>query len=110
LRDPDFRSSTTADIRQRGGHVRKVPLSDSCAAATVPLFDHLVGEVEQLWRYVKAERLRSLAIDHRLVLGGACIGRSERVLVLEDAVDVTSRLPEQVNWIGPLADQAPPVM
>ena len=57
------------------------PLSDSCAAATVPLFDHLVGAVEQLWRYVKAEHLRSLAIDHQLVTG---------------------RLPGQVKWIGAL--------
>src|SRR5436190_23643077 len=40
-----------------------VPIPDSCSAAKSALFDHLVGECEQLIRHGKAERLRRLEID-----------------------------------------------
>jgi len=33
-----------ADLSQTSRGVRKVPLPDSCTAATAPLLDHLVGE------------------------------------------------------------------
>jgi hypothetical protein len=33
------------------------------------LFDHIVGEREQLVRHVKGNRLRSLEVDHKLELG-----------------------------------------
>jgi hypothetical protein len=33
------------------------------------LFDHLVGEREQLVGHVKGNRLRSLEVDHKLELG-----------------------------------------
>src|SRR2546429_9560321 len=33
-------------------------------------FDHLVGEGEQLWRNVDAERLGGVGIDHQSELGG----------------------------------------
>src|ERR1700745_4189526 len=49
--------------------VRVVPLGDICSAANCSLFDHLVGTGEQRGRYVQAERLGSLEIDHQLVLG-----------------------------------------
>ena len=40
------------------------------------LFDHLVGEREQLRRRVEAERLGGLEIDEEFILGGCWTGRS----------------------------------
>jgi hypothetical protein len=95
------------DIAQYSRHVSKVPLSDSCAAATVPLFDTSSARSSSCGGTSRPSAFAVLRLITSSYLVGACIGRSERVLVLEDAVDVTGRLPEQVNWIGPLADQAP---
>ena len=43
---------------------RRVPLPDSCSAATSPSFDYLVGAGEQHQRHIEAEALGRLEIDH----------------------------------------------
>jgi hypothetical protein len=49
----------------RGWHVRKVPKAAvSNCSKTAALFDHLVGEREQLVRDADAKRLGGLHIDH----------------------------------------------
>jgi hypothetical protein len=50
-----------ADIFPIRRHVSKVPQPDSCNAAK--LFDHLVGEGEEVRWHSEAERLGGLEID-----------------------------------------------
>jgi hypothetical protein len=47
--------------------VRFGPSTDSCIAAKRGLFDHLIGEREQIWRYIETERLGGLEVDHEFV-------------------------------------------
>jgi hypothetical protein len=42
----------------------EVPVGDICSAANCTLVDHLVGEGEQIVRYVDTERLRRLQDGH----------------------------------------------
>jgi hypothetical protein len=53
-----------ADIVRHSGHVRFVPKADSCSAAILSLFDHLVGSNQQTGRHGKSECLGGLEIDH----------------------------------------------
>jgi len=48
--------------------VRFRPKADSCSATKGSLFDHLVGALLELQRYVEAERLGRLEIDHQQIL------------------------------------------
>jgi hypothetical protein len=50
-------------------------------------FNHLVSAGEQRWRDFKAERLRRLKVDHKLVLGRCLDRQVSGLLALEDAVD-----------------------
>jgi hypothetical protein len=75
------------------------------------LFDHLVGASEQLRREVEAERSGGLHIDHELVFVWRLHRQVGRLLTLEDAIDVTGRLPKLVGNIRPIAEQiSPPPM
>ena len=65
-----------ADKRQMSRHVCFVPKADSCSAAKSPLFEHLVGEREQLCRHVETECLGGLEIDNELEFRGCMTGRS----------------------------------
>jgi hypothetical protein len=58
-----------ADVGRAPRHVAEVPGSDICTAAILCLFDHLVGEREQVVGDLEAERLRGLEVDHRLEPG-----------------------------------------
>jgi|SRR6516162_2473005 len=65
-----------ADKRQMSRYVCFVPKADSCSAAKSPLFEHLVGEREQLCRHVETECLGGLEIDNELEFRGCMTGRS----------------------------------
>jgi hypothetical protein len=43
--------------------VRSVPIPDSCAAASNPLFDHFIGECEGHSWNCEAERFGSVEVD-----------------------------------------------
>src|SRR5205085_7312252 len=70
------------------------------------LFDHLVGEREQFWRYGQAERVRSLEIDHEIELG-RLLNRQVRGLgATDDPVHVRRGAPMQVGRIDAIGDQS----
>jgi hypothetical protein len=51
------------------------------------LFDHLVGDGEQLWRDLDAKRPRRLQVDDGLELGHERYRKVGRLFALEDAAD-----------------------
>jgi hypothetical protein len=65
-----------ADMDRRCRHVCLVPKADICSAVQdmtcgiARLFDHFVGECEQLVRYGQAERLGGREVDDRADFGG----------------------------------------
>ena len=66
-------------------------------------FDDLVGAGEQRGRHLEAERLRSLEVDHQLVLHRRLHRQIGRFLALEDAIDI----PRGSSWITPAAEAFP---
>src|SRR5262249_36401277 len=77
-----------------------VDRSARCPRRSARLFDHLVGEREQRWRHLEAERLCGLEVDRELVLGRRLYRQVGRLLALEDAVDVSGGVPVLVKQIG----------
>src|ERR1700716_2517699 len=63
------------------------------------LFNHLIGAGGHRLRNGKAHRLGCLEIDDQFVLGRRLHRQVGRLLALEDAVDVTGRLPVLVDEI-----------
>jgi hypothetical protein len=59
-----------ADVAGRRLDVRFVPKADSCTATNSRLFDHLVGACKDVRRNVDTNRLCSLEIERKPVLGG----------------------------------------
>jgi hypothetical protein len=70
------------------------------------LFDHLVGELLELHRHVKAQGLGGLEVDHKLKLAWRLDREISWLGALEDAVDVPRRLAELFREIGAISDQA----
>jgi hypothetical protein len=64
-------------------------------------FDHLVGAAEQRGWHVKAERLGRFQIEHQLVFGRRLHRKVSGFLALEDAIDITGRLPERRDTGSP---------
>src|SRR6516225_3484499 len=69
-------------------------------------FNHLVGAGEQCRRYVEAEGLSSLKVNHKLVLSWGLYRKVGRVLALEDAIDIDRRLPVCLEHLNPVGHQA----
>jgi hypothetical protein len=78
------------------------PLPGGSDGAGVDCFPagHLVGEREQRWRHLEAERLCGLEVDRELVLGRCLYRQVGRLLALEDAVDVSGGVRVLVKQIG----------
>ena len=57
-------------------------------------------------RHVEAQRLGGLEVDDKLILRWRLHWHVGRLLALEDAVDVASRAPVQVDPIRPIGEQA----
>src|SRR5216684_925775 len=68
--------------------VRKVPKADSCSAAILSLFDHLVGDGEYARRNGEAERLGGPKIDKQLELSWPFHRQVRWLRALQDPVDV----------------------
>jgi hypothetical protein len=70
------------------------------------LFDHLVGEREQLIRHIQAERFGSLEVDDHFEFDWRLHRKVSWLLALEDTIDVAGRLPVPIDLIRPVRDQA----
>jgi hypothetical protein len=62
---------------------------------------HLVGACDHGCQNLEAESLRSLEIDHQLILDGRLYWKIGWFLALEDAVDIMGRLSVLVDQISP---------
>ena len=80
-----------ADMCSALARVRYGPIADSCTAANITLFNHLIGACEQRRRNSKAKSPGRLEIDHEFELGRCLDRKVGRLLALEDAVDVIRR-------------------
>src|SRR5262249_19717265 len=65
----------------------------------------IAGAGQQRRRDLKAERLRSLEVDHKLILGWRLHRKVGRLLALEDAIDVAGRTSVPVDLIRTVGDQ-----
>src|SRR5262245_2879988 len=64
-----------------------------------PLFDHIVGLRKQRWWHRYAQRLRSLEVDHQLVLGRRLYRKIGRLLAFENTIDVACGTTELIDRI-----------
>jgi hypothetical protein len=80
--------SAQSDSFERDRRFRVGPQPDSCSAAKVELFDHLVGASEQGERHGDAERLRRLQVDNQLDLGRLLHRQVGRLFTFQDAARV----------------------
>src|SRR5262249_46998779 len=69
------------------------------------LFDHLVGDREQLVWNGEAERLRSLEVDGQLELGRHLDRQVSRSCASKDAIDVGRSSPVQIDAVDAIGDQ-----
>ena len=64
-----------------------------------PLFDHLVGARLQRHRHGQTERLRGFQINHQRELSRRLYRQVARLLTLENAIDIRSRAPDDVEGV-----------
>jgi hypothetical protein len=90
-----------ADMVRHDRDVRYVPKAD-----ITHLLDYLVGAGKHGRRNCEAQFLCGFKIDRQLVLGRRLHWKVTRLLALENTIDIASRLPELVNVVRPIRDQA----
>ena len=81
-----------ADIAQHDCDDREVPKGDICSAANCILFDHLIGDRQELIRHVQAERPGGFHINHKLEFSGSHHGQIARLLSLENPPGIDTGL------------------
>src|SRR5262249_55826474 len=72
----------------------------------VLLFDHLVGQREQLVGDFEAERLSGLDVDHQLKLDWDLDGKLARHRALEDAIGIDRCAPILIDQVISVGQQA----
>src|SRR5947209_3972300 len=72
-------------------------------AANSILFDHLVGERQQLIRHIQAERLRGLKVDDQLDLCALLHWQVRGLRALEDAAGIDPGLAIGIGDVGSVA-------
>src|SRR5262245_41080716 len=92
------RCSSRCPIRANSGHETNLVCHK--------LFDDRVSTAEHRRRNCEAQFLSGFKIDHQLVLGRRLYWKVTRLLALENTIDIASRLPELVNVVSPIRDQA----
>src|SRR5436190_23368761 len=90
-----------SDSSRTSHDVADGPLSD-----IMPLLDHLVSAGEHGRRQGEVERLGGLEINYQLVLGRRLHWKVDRLLALEDAIDVGRRPTVLIAQVRPIGDQA----
>src|SRR5499426_2962367 len=80
--------------------------SDAARGPSTPSFDHLVGASEEGRWYVKAERPRSLEVDHELELGPLLHRQVGWFCPIEDFVDEAGRAVPHVFNASRIGEQA----
>src|ERR1700730_15568835 len=85
---------------------RGVPQADICSAAKEFLFDHLVGEHEQLIRNIQAERFRGLEVDRHFELHRGLNRKLAWLCAFEDAIDIGRRTAMVVDYVISIGQQA----
>src|SRR5262249_6293716 len=96
-----------ADVQSLIRDVRFVPIADSCTAAILSLFDHLVGSHLHDQRHGKTEPLGGLEVDHELEFGGLYDRQISRLLALENPPRVHADLAIGISNAGGVAYQTP---
>ena len=76
-----------------GRDVRFVPKADSCTAAILSLFDHLVGGNEQCGRHSQSESRGCILVDLKLVFDRLLDGQITRISAFEDTISVRCGAP-----------------
>src|SRR6266852_3880581 len=74
--------------------------------AWVSLFDHLVGEREDLWRNFEPQSPRGLEVDDELELGDLLDGQIDGLLALENPAGVDACLAVRLRNAAAIAHQA----
>ena len=86
--------------RAAAQHVERGHSHHFAPQKTVSLFDHLVGECEQLIRHIQAERVRGLKIDDQLEIGRQLDRQLGRLRPLENEAGVYPRTAIGLRHVG----------
>src|SRR3974390_1895171 len=71
------------------------------------LFDHFVGELQEMLGNVEPKRFCGLEVDDKLKLDWRLCGECGRVFALQDTIDIRGCPSENVRGIGPIRHQTP---